>query len=252
MTDGLFSDSIISIDPEKDYSPEIIGEGKKYNSVKEAARAILEKDAFIKRQQLESKELRDDLNKRQTAEEILTKIQQSNRIAEPTLAPTNESMNSSLLNVKEEDLNALIQKRVSETVGSLTAEAEAKKNVETVKEGLVRLWGEDYATQLKTKANELGVSEEWVTNAARTTPKVLLKLVSDNAQREETNLFSSTPKGINTAGLNRSNTSNLPQEAKYSYWQAMRKENPNLYHSVASASKRHENAQKHGEAFYSN
>src|SRR5665213_438607 len=233
MTDGLFKSvpgtTVLDIDPTKDYSADLIGEGKKYATVKDAARALLEKDVHINRVQTDAQALRDDLNKRMTTEELLQKLKESNQ--SPNLPnagnlAAGDQGDAPLL--KPEQIDALIKRSVSEAVTSLSTEAEAK---------------------------ELGVSEDWITQAARTTPKVLLTLVTQGEtgkQKVQDNLFVPSPTGINSAGLNRASSSNLPPEAKYSYWKAMRDTNPKQYHSVPETQKRHKAAGTYGEAFYNN
>jgi|SRR5665213_4386 len=260
MTDGLFKSvpgtTVLDIDPTKDYSADLIGEGKKYATVKDAARALLEKDVHINRVQTDAQALRDDLNKRMTTEELLQKLKESNQ--SPNLPnagnlAAGDQGDAPLL--KPEQIDALIKRSVSEAVTSLSTEAEAKRNVDTVREALTGLWGNEYPAVLQAKAKELGVSEDWITQAARTTPKVLLTLVTQGEtgkQKVQDNLFVPSPTGINSAGLNRASSSNLPPEAKYSYWKAMRDTNPKQYHSVPETQKRHKAAGTYGEAFYNN
>lgn len=259
MTNELFNGntSVITIDPNKDYSAELIGEGKKYASIQEAARAILEKDLHINRVQTEAKELREDLSKRNTAEELLEKLkQQSNNSSNQSNSSQNDADGTGDTKLlKAEDIDALIKRQVSDAVSHITVEAEAKKNVELVRNALTQLWGEEYSSVLETKAKELGVSKDWITNAARTTPKVLLTLVSQGEKakdKEQASLFAPSLNGINSAGLARSSSNNVPDEGKYSYWQKLRKDNPNQYHSVSASAKRHAAAQTYGETFYNN
>jgi hypothetical protein len=252
MTDGLFTtNSVVTIDPNKDYTQELVGEGKRYASVQELARAALEKELHIKNVEADNKEMREDLTRRATAEEILAKIQSSNTnttLSQPVQTGL-ESSSEPLLT--KEQLNALIQKQVSDAVTGMSAEAEAKKNIDLVKSTLTKTWGDDYTTKLKEKAQELGVSEDWITQTARTTPKVLLSLVQ-GTQTPQESLFVPTPSGINTAGLLNTSANNLPQEAKYSYWKKLRETNPKDYYSIPKTAARHDAAKKYGDAFLNN
>jgi hypothetical protein len=246
---SLFENTILSVDPEKDYSTDLIGEGKKYATLKDAARALVEKDVFIDTLKTEKKEVLEDLAKRMTMEEALQKLKETDlRNIQQEAAPAANSESNQP--VSTETINKLIRDTVQQQITGATQEAKAEQNVNLVKQQLQAVWGADFASVLKQKTSELGVSEEWITQAARTTPQVLLKLVAGNESAKDTSsLFSPSGAGVNSAALS-SNTRNVPAEGKYSYWQKMRTENPTLYHTPAQSMQRHQAAIKYGETFY--
>jgi hypothetical protein len=246
----LFEGSILSIDPEKDYSTDLIGEGKKYATLKDAARALVEKDVFIDTLKTEKKELNEDLSKRMTMEEALLKLKETdlrNTQVEATMVAATGS--DQAVQINTETINRLIQDTVRSQITGATQEAKAEQNVNLVKQQLMSVWGNDFASTLKQKAEELGVTEDWVTQAARTTPQVLLKLVVGNESAKDTSLFSASGVGVSSAALSTNKTS-VPQEGKYSYWQKMRTEDPAAYHTPAMSMQRHQAAIRHGEAFF--
>lgn len=242
-----------TLDPQKDYLAEYVGEGKKFKDAAALAYSKAQSDAFITQLQREAAELREDLSKRKTMEEVLSNLQNTPNQPNGGNAPAGGSENNSSA-LDEETLNRLIQDRVKATIESTEAERNAKSNVELVKNTLVSTWGNDYVAKLEAASAELGLSKDFVTSLARTQPKVLLKLVGAEASqpRAEANIFSPSTAGVVSAGLTARNSSSLPEQEKYSYWQKMRTENPNFYHSPVAAKARFEAAKKHGEAFFKN
>ncbi len=250
----LFSPAF-QIDPEKDYTTELVGEGKKFASTKDLARSVLEKDLFIPALQRELQEAREELTRRKTVEEALATLSTTNtQHSSPNGGNTPAGSSSAEpVQLDEETLTRRIRETVSNTIQATEAERSAVVNLNSVKAALEAVWGKDYASQLATVVEATGVSQEYLTNMAKTAPKAFLKLVGADAPvaRQETpSLFTPSSAGVSTAALARTNSSNVPTEERYSYWQKVRKEDPNRYHSPAAAMARFEAAKKHGDAFF--
>lgn len=240
------------IDPNKDYHAELVGEGKKFKTDQDLARSVAEKDLFIPQLQRELAELREDLSKRKTVEEVLGTLQQTPiqpKVGEPAAGG---SENTAL---NEETIGKLVREQVSNTLQQHTAETAAKQNVDLVVNTLTQVWGADYATKLEEATAALGVSKDFATSLARSQPKVLLKLIGADQPKPvdaaSNSLFQPSGMGVNAAALSNARNSAIPEQERYSYWQKVRKENPNLYHSPQAATARFNAAKKHGDAFYS-
>lgn len=258
--DELFTNKTLTIDPEKDYTNDLVGEGKKYKTVADLARAVLHKDVFIDTLTGEKKELLEDLSKRMTMEEAIEKMQKTqtpnSQLNSGSLPPESgsntRSENNTALN--DETIQKAISERVRDELARASSEAAAKANVDLVVKTLTEAWGDSFSAKLEATANELSVSKEWITEQARVAPQALLKLigatVSDKKEAVSSSLFSPAASGMNAAALAANRGGNLPQEEKYSYWKSLRQSDPDLYHSPAMALKRHNAAIKHGEAFY--
>ena len=254
-TQDLFTMST-TIDPEKDYTAELVGEGKKFNSVKDLARAKLESDLFIAQQQREAAELREELQRRKTVEEALATLQNTNNSSNSQESFNQPNGNSAADSValNEEQMKQLIRESVATTIETERTATLAQRNVDLVKQTLESAWGKEFPLKLKQTAADMGVSEDFIMNMAKSQPKVLFKLVGvqEGTQRApEQSLFNPSGVGINTAAL-ASNRRSIPEQESYSYWQKVRKEDPSLYHSPKAAMARFEAAKKHGEAFYAN
>ena len=197
--------------------------------------------------------MRQDLSRRSAVEEAIARLQTN-------ATPPNQSngVNASA-DGSEQEPNALkpenIAKLVQDEFAKATAEQVAQRNVEVVKNELVKAWGPEYTQKLEAKANELGVSKDWITETARSQPKALLAVIIGNTVNTQTakssdTLFNPSSAGISTAALSSATSGKLPDMETYAYWQKVRKDNPNHYHSVNGTKQRHEAAIKHGPAFY--
>src|SRR5688500_13285080 len=69
------------VDEDKDGEAELVGEGKKFKDHKSLAKGKAESDAFISHLQKELAEMREELNKRITFEDLMTKITENKSTA---------------------------------------------------------------------------------------------------------------------------------------------------------------------------
>lgn len=240
-----------TIDPSKDYSQELIGEGKKYADVPAAARSIIEGQLHISRLESENAQMREDLSRRASIEEAIARLQKPTepQSSQPNAGKTVDGGDDlSSRNIKPEDVTKLVNTAIAQRESERTAQS----NVELVRETLAKEWGNDFTSKLETRAKELGLSKDQVTELAKVQPKVLLAAVfpqGPTAAAPALSVFSPSGAGVNTAGL-ATRTGTIPANETYKHWQQIRKDNPQYYHSVEGAKLRHENAMKHVEAFY--
>jgi hypothetical protein len=248
-TDDLFVPST-TIDPNKDYSQDLVGEGKKFADIPSLARGKVESDLHIARLEREAELLRQDLSRRTAIEAAKEQL----KLDATTTTQSNEGNTSAdghdqRAQIKPEDISKLVQSEISR----ISSENKERSNVQSVQARLTEAWGPDYVTTLEAKANELGYTKEWLTEIAKTQPKAFLTLVGADtapAKQAPSSLFSPSQAGISTAALSSSTKGNLPQEETYAYWKKVRKENPKYYDSVDGTMARHKAAIKQGEAFY--
>lgn len=103
------------------------------------------------------------------------------------------------------------------------AEEQAAANVRLVESKLQEAYGSDYSKHLKQKVSQLGLTEDFVNNLAKTHPQVLFKTLELDRQQGEG--FQSPP-----SSSMRSDLSSGGQKRTWSYYEKMRKENPTKYH----------------------
>lgn len=150
---------------------ELVGEGKKYKSPEDVAKAIAEKDRFILQLQNENAEARAKIGESATIEEIMTQIRSMNQPA-PTPSPSL---------VPEPESGKLDPSKLNEIVSQMLAEKDAAQkaaaNKALVERTLLEKWGADANINLNKKASELGVSIDYLKKIAHDTPSVFFNLV---------------------------------------------------------------------------
>lgn len=235
----------------KNYLEELVGEGKKFKTPEELARGKAESDAFIQRLQGELAGIRQELSTRQTLEQLMDKMaaekgtQQTNQQSynQDSEGGEGKAVGKSFT---EEDIARLVEERLSASEKARIHNS----NLESVQKALVASFGSDYVTHLKDKASELGVSEEYLTNMAKETPKAFLKLVEASGEPRGTTpgLFSPPP----THGLPSSNKQGFAPtgQRKQSWYENLRKTNPTEYWSPSTQNRMHQEAISLGEAFF--
>lgn len=173
-------------DATKNYLEELVGEGKKFKTPEDLAKGKAESDRFIAQLQTEMATLRQELSTRQTLETLMDKISSNqgntqNR-QEQNLNSDGGEGTKAVKALTEEDIARLVEQRLSQAEKARIHSA----NMETARKALIESFGSDYVTHLKAKASELGVSEDYLNNMAKETPKAFLKLMEASGERKAT------------------------------------------------------------------
>lgn len=174
----LFQGTIDNIDPEKDYTPDLVGEGKKYKTVQDLARAVLHKDVHITRLEGETSQIRDELATRISYQDFLDQIkssQGSNRDSQDS-----DDTDTEKSAIKPEDVADLVLQRLNQTQQQQTA----SQNEALVVNKLTEVLGPNYASKLRQQAAELGLSDAEVKSLAQRNPKALFRMFGIDAERQ--------------------------------------------------------------------
>lgn len=227
MTDPLFSDNGNSnasndkIDETKDYAAELIGEGKRYKDMSVAARALLEKDMFIERLKAEAAEARAALKGEQKMDEFLEKLRNAQTLANGNASTQNTNSgedNSGNNNANNSNAKPLTVEEVQKLLESRERQKAEEANLEYAAQKVKEAFGANYSQVMKQKAEELGMTPEYLTNLARVQPKAFLKLVeADVAPQGRPAAPSSS---LNTAAMNGKKAGDRNNE----YYKALRKQ----------------------------
>lgn len=231
MTDNLFTDDH-QIDETKNYLEDLVGEGKKYKDAEALAKAVLHKDRHISTIEGENKTFRDELKVRTTLEEFLDKMktqepQQTNRET-----PPDEKRQDS---ANQLDIEELLEKKLTER-DSRTA---AQRNLQDVQKVLEQTYGSSWKTELRRKATELSVGEDFLNDLASTKPQAFLKLIEVD-KTSEPELQNRTVRPSSESG-----------KKNYAYYDKLRKEDPNRYLRPDVQNEMFSQAKLLGDAFYS-
>lgn len=231
-----------TIDPNRDYLSEYVGEGKKFADAKELARAKAESDAHIARIEAENKEYRERMMQSRSVEDLMDQINErlsTNRQDPPNHGGDNEP-NQTGTSVSPEDLDRIITEK-------MTAKQKAdqeKANQLWVMQQLQKKYGAEFGRRVQEAAAELAMTKDEMNALASQKPKAFMKLVSDNQAPTSQPSFSPPNSRLNTQVESNSG------EKNYAYYRKMRNENPKLYKSTRVQAEMHREAIKQGAAFF--
>lgn len=143
---------------------EFVGTGKKYASVAEVYKAFPHAQKHISTLEDENKQLKEELTRRQAAEDVLNALQQ--RMETPSQTQEQPSVNSL------QDIQALVRQELERDKAASISMA----NQHEVVNKFTQLYGDKAQTQFEQLAKDLSVPITYLNNLAATSPKALYKL----------------------------------------------------------------------------
>lgn len=141
---------------------ELVGDGKKYQSVEDALKSVPHAQKHIQTLESELAAAREELSKRRTTEELLDEIKSG---IQPKENPQSV----------EFDQDKLMQ-LVDQTLEVKERQKLAKSNASQVAAKFTEKFGTDAETVYKSVAKENGLSEQQLNSLAASSPNVVLKL----------------------------------------------------------------------------
>lgn len=188
MFDQNKAPDLSSVTPEQALE-ELVGEGKKYSSVAELAKAHLHSEVHIGRLETENGDYREKLSKASTVEEILSKLQpgqQQQQQAPATHEQHQDPMqHQDLAKVTEETLEKLLQKRQQEA------------NLKSFEAALLQKFGPAAATKYEEVKNAFtGVDFDAV---AAANPTAALKFFGVESGQAPSNTAPNLGRSLNTS-----------------------------------------------------
>lgn len=251
MTDDLLSggeDNTPHIDPNKDYLPELVGEGKKFKSPQDLARGKYEADMFIetlKRQQddlrAEYMKLREESMARAKLEELV------DRLGKAKPPESNPLTDVNLDNIKPN--NNLDPTQLDELISSkMEAREESKRreqNYKRVETKLRETYGDNYARVLKEQMDELNLTKDYVNDLARRSPEAFFRTMGLQEQITK-DPFRAPPRSSRIS--DNFNTKGSPKRT-WSYYQDLKKSNPKVYFDPKTTTQMHKDYAELGKSF---
>jgi hypothetical protein len=141
---------------------ELVGDGKKYQSVEDALKSVPHAQKHIQTLESELAAAREELSKRRTTEELLDEIKSG-------IQPKDNPQGV------EFDQDKLMQ-LVDQTLEVKERQKLAKSNASQVAAKFTEKFGTDAETVYKSVAKENGLSEQQLNSLAASSPNVVLKL----------------------------------------------------------------------------
>lgn len=235
-------DALPQIDPEKDYLPELVGDGKKFKDVTELARAKAHSDVFIQRLEAENEDLREYAKSMRVTKNLEDMLDQMQTLKKPE-TPSNENNQSnerdeqSSQQLTLKDVEAMLQQR--ETAAS------AKKNRDEVVQRMQQNFGTNYTSKITEVASQLSVTPQYLDQIAVSNPTAFYRLMGLDQQQKPDVSVLTPPRSQMTTAPRQTGTKN------WDYYEKLRKEKPDQYHSPQIQNEMWNEALKQQESFYS-
>jgi hypothetical protein len=215
---------------DSDLLNQLVGEGKKFKSAEELAKAKLESDRYIEFLTKQADELREEVEKRMKIEELFDKqtgTVKKTEVADPPVADKPLEDKPASAQTSTETDSELIE-RVKAALRADAAVETSQKNLEAAAKRLADEYGgsEKAKEVWARKAAELGVSSDFLSDVAAKSPNALYNLFGLAAKPKPGN---GTPATVNTEALGKASEDSAPQMGTKAYFDHLRKTNPSKY-----------------------
>ena len=160
---------------------DFVGEGKKYKSAEDALKSVPHAQEHIKTLEDEMAQLKEELTKRKTTEELLDELKSG-------IQPTEDTPQG-----VELDQDRIMQ-LVNQTLEQKEKQSKAKQNAQTVANKFTEQYGAQAESAYTQIAKDAGLTVEQLNNLAATSPNVVMKLAGFETK--------STPVGKPSSSIN--------------------------------------------------
>ena len=171
MADVFESTKETEVKSEEGYLSKIVGDGNKYANVEELAKGAIHGNEYIQKLETEMSELRGELDKRVTAEEM---VQQVKRETAEQQALAQKALENTTPQLDDERLSQLI----STTIEQKNTQQVAQQNIYNVDQRMKEIYGADKAAEVvQQKANAMGVSVDKLADIAASSPEMFFNAI---------------------------------------------------------------------------
>ncbi len=244
MTDSLLNDNVedLDIDPTKNYLEDLVGDGKKFKTPEDLAKAKLHSDNYIQHLLKEHDALKEDYTKvlaearaKANIEDMLDQYTSRRNNDNNEFNLPNDSGNVDTPSLDPKQLETLVSKQILE----FNKTEEQRKNFKVVQDKLKEHLGSNYSQLLKQQIESTpGLTVDMVDNLARTSPDAVFNLLGFNQV---------SPRDINAprSSVRTDNFSpNTTPKRTRSYYVKMRKDQPALYYDPKTSVQMYKDAQE--------
>ncbi len=220
--DDLPDDSEVTIDENKDYLTELVGEGKKFKSPAELAKGKYHSDMTIEVLKKKLDDLNKELNTRVSLEQFLDKQKNPDTVTPPVVPPVD---NQGVLD------DSTLEERLLKILEAREAQKTTESNSQKVSRVLQEQFGDQAQVLINNKAKELGMSTQALKELASKTPTAFFRLVGvdESAQR--------TPAGVVAPRQATNSFGNQGTVVKnQAYYEKMKRDDPKQYFKPSTTS----------------
>jgi|TARA_Y100000361_G_C11146988_1_gene338634 small-conductance mechanosensitive channel len=209
------------------YLSKIVGEGNKYANVEELAKGAIHGNEYITKLEGEMAELRSELDKRVTAEDMVQQVKRETAEQRALLQQTQENTTPQL---DEQQLSALI----SNTIEQKDSQKLAQQNIQSVDKKMKELYGEEKAAEIvQQKALQLGVSVDKLAEIAATSPEMFFNSIGVSQGSPKVTTPAPTVGSTSTEAVQTMNSGQHVEEGTWDYFEQLRRSNPREYFKPA-------------------
>ncbi len=190
----------------------LVGEGKKYKTVDDLAKAYVNADTFIETLKAENRELKEKATAAKTVEDVLERLQQ-----QQATTTTDHSAPS------VSDLTKLVE----QTVTGLETQKQRNGNLKVADQKMKEVFGEKAADVFNTAATTPELRKVYMELAAVDPDKFVMMFTGKKAE----NVGVDTGGGVNSAAQHASPSPRVNTVGTKDYFDNIRRTNPSLYYS---------------------
>ena len=195
----------------------LVGEGRKYKSVDELAKAYISADGFIEKLKQENHALREKATQAATIDEVLERLQNQNKTQQDHVVPASQDA------VSVTD----IAKIVEQTIEGRETAKQREGNIRKADAKMKEVFGEKAAEVYKNAASSPELHEAYMKLAAAD-PDKFVALFAPNVPK---NTGGMTQPTLSTTAIATAPASRENVEGAKEFFDKVRRENPNQYYS---------------------
>lgn len=215
-----------NLEPTRSYLNELVGEGKRYSSPEEVARAKIFQDAHIKQVEAENKQLREDYSRareeniaKAKLEDLLDQIQ-GRREPNPQEPPTPRREETA---INAEQIKSLIQNEIRQTRLTDTY----NQNLQTVKNKLIERFGDNYTDVYKQQIERLDLTQQEADDLARRKPTTFMHLLGLDQPKSAQQQYTTPPR--QQTSTPQTPMQAPPEKRTWAWYENLRKTDRNKY-----------------------
>ena len=182
--------------------------GDREYTIETAAKKIENADAHIRKIEEENAQMREQLAKAKSIEDVMNAMNQNKQSTQQQTPP-----------VQAEDLTSLIEGILTTSMQKRTAQ----QNLERVEDEMKKAFGDKAEDVYKAKREALGFSAQTMQTLASENPRGFMQLFASEA-----------PEQVAAPTQGSGNSENLgtgPKKGTYAFYQQLKKDNPSAYNS---------------------
>lgn len=236
------NDDQVELDPNKDYLSELVGDGKKFKDNEALAKGKYHSDQTIEMYKREMDELRE--HARRLKEDNQTKANLQELIDQLKTGQTSSNTEPKVNEEKPYNPDD-VKKAVAAELATIRAADKQTANLNLVTNKLKEKYGDNYPQALRQQIKNLGLDNDTVQELAAKHPQVLIKTLGleDQQVREQyQNPLQSSQRNDTFAPKN-------VEKRTWTYWQKVKKENPNWFYDTKITNQMTQDAIELGDAF---